>query len=121
MNIFNIINSLFFSKKKIDLSLDSESQFSPYMINRWMSMYSDEMLVIINNTSNKYGGLFKNKDQQYNWYFNLFPKIRFKKIQYIKKNKKAKEEIKEDNLPLIAKNKEISVRELRLYKDFFDS
>jgi len=121
MTIFNIINSLFFSKKKIDINLDNETQFSPYMINRWVSMYSDEMLEVINNTSNRYGSLFNTKEQQYNWYYYLFPKIRFKKIQYIKKNKAAKEEIKEDNLDTIAKNKEISVRELKLYKDLFDN
>jgi len=121
MNIFTLINSLFFSKKRIDISLDNESQFSPYMLNRWMSMYSDEMLVIINETSNRYGGLLNTKEQQYEWYFNLFPKVRFKKIQYIKKNKKVKEEIKEDNLALIAKHNEISVRELQLYKELFNS
>lgn len=120
MNIFTILNSLFFSKKKIELNLDSETQFSAYMINRWMSMYSDEMLVIINNTANRYISIFNTKDQQYNWFYNLFPRLKFKKIQYIKKNKKAKEEIEEDNLPTIARNREISVRELKLYRDLFD-
>lgn len=79
------------------------------------------MLELINNTSNRYSSIFKTKEDQYNWYYYLFPKIRFKKIQYIKKNKKAKEELADDNLPIIAKNKEISVRELKLYRDFFDS
>lgn len=120
MTIFDIINSVFFSKKKIDLSLDNESTFSPFMLNRWMSMYSEEMVNIINNTSNKYGGIFNIKQQQYDWYYYLFPKLRFKKIQYIKKTKKEKE-LKEDNLSIIAKNNEISVRELKLYKEFFDS
>jgi hypothetical protein len=120
MNIFNILNSIFFSKKRIDLNLDSESQFSAFMINRWASMYSDEMLVIINNTANKYSSIFNTKDQQYNWYYNLFPKLRFKKISYIKKKKRDKEEIDEDSLPVIARNREISIRELKLYRDFFD-
>lgn len=121
MTIFNLINSLFFSKKRVSLSLDTETIFSPFMINRWMSMYSNEMLVIINETSNRYISVFKDKNEQYDWYYNFFPKLRFKKISYIKKNKKEKELIEESDIPVMAKNREISIREIKLYKDFFES
>jgi hypothetical protein len=123
MNIFTLINSLFFSKKHIDLNSDDESQFNAYMINRWMSMYSIDMVDIINSTSNRYAHVFGTKQDQYNWFYNLFPRVRFKKISYIKKKK---EETKsnnkaEDLTSLIAKNHEISEREVRMYQDLFGS
>jgi hypothetical protein len=120
MNIFTLLNSLLFSKKRVDLNLDDESQFSLYMINRWMSMYSMEMLEIINDTSNQYSSIFTTKQEAYDWLYYLFPRLKFKKIAYIKKNKIDKDEKKvEDLMPLIAKNQEISLREVRLYADLF--
>lgn len=122
MNIFAILNSLFFSKKRLDLKTDDEKQFSAFMINRWMSMYSIEMVNIINNTSNRYAHIFENKREQYDWFYNLFPRLRFKKIPYIKKRKREKSDDTESldsMIPVIAKNQEISERELRLYHDLF--
>jgi DNA-binding transcriptional regulator GbsR (MarR family) len=123
MNIFTLINSLFFSKKHIDLNSDDESQFNAYMINRWISMYSIDMVNIINNTSNRYAHVFDTKQDQYNWFYNLFPRVRFKKISYIKKNKKESntKDKTEDLTSLIAKNHEISEREVRMYHDLFGS
>jgi hypothetical protein len=47
----------------------------------------------------------------------LIPRLKFKRISYIKKIKKDKDE--EENLNLLAKNKNISVRELKNYiKDY---
>lgn len=123
MNIFTLINSLFFSKKRIDLNSDDENQFNAYMINRWISMYSIDMVSIINDTSNRYSHIYHVKQEQYNWFYNLFPKMRFKKISYIKKNKKQNniDDKSDDLVPLIAKNHEISEREVRMYQDLFSS
>jgi hypothetical protein len=50
-------------------------------------------------------------------YYYLIPRLKWQKISYIKKIKKEKEE--EDSLQLMAKNKNISVRELKQYiKDY---
>jgi len=124
MNIFTILNSLLFSKKRIDLNSDDESQFNAFMINRWMSMYSIDLINIINNTSNRYAHIFETKQDQYEWLYNLFPRMRFKRISYIKKNKpkvntdkKDKEDL--DTIPIIARNREISQREVQLYYDMF--
>ena len=46
-------------------------------------------------------------------YYYFIPKLKWKKIKYIKKNKKEAEE--EENLAAIAKNKNISKRELKEY------
>ena len=46
-------------------------------------------------------------------YYYLIPRLKWEKIRYIKKKKKETEE--EENLSLIAKNKNISKRELKEY------
>ena len=61
MNIFQYINSLLFSKKKIDINCDDESQFNLFMVNRWTSMYSKELNEYVNETTNKYWNLFDDK------------------------------------------------------------
>jgi hypothetical protein len=72
----------------MELNCDDESQFSPFMMNRWISFYSPEMCSFINDTCNKYIPIHQTKQEHYNYYFNILPKLRFKKIAYIKKPKK---------------------------------
>jgi len=99
MNIFQYINSLLFSKKKIDINSDDESQFNLFMLNRWSSMYSKELNEYINETSNKYWNLFDDKLSQYNYLYSLIPKLKYKRITYLKKTKKEKK-VKEEK-PII--------------------
>lgn len=99
MTIFQYLNSLLYSKKKIDMNCDDESQFNLFMVNRWVSMYSKELNNYINETSNKYWNLFDEKLYQYEWLYNILPRLKFKKISYLKKLKKEK--IKKEDKPLI--------------------
>ena len=109
--IFNFIDSVLFTKKKLNTINEGETQFNLYMLNRWGSMYSSDVAYIINETSNKYGKLFQTKEEQYQFVLNMFPKVKKKRINYIKKIKE--EPKKEDNeLALIAKAMEMSKREL---------
>ena len=48
-SIFDYINSIAFSKKSIDLNCEDESQFSSFMVNRWLSFYSPEISNYIND------------------------------------------------------------------------
>ena len=107
MTIFQYLNSLLYSKKKIDMNCDDESQFNLFMVNRWGSMYSKEVNNYINETSNKYWNLFSDKQNQYNYLYNLIPKLKYKKLNYIKKVKKEKKK-KEDEpiLPEFISKKE---------------
>lgn len=91
MTIFEYINSIVFSKKKIELNCDDASTFSVFMLNRWISFYSNETVNYINQTTNKYSGLFDNKQDQYNFLYNIIPALKFKHINYIKKTKKDKD------------------------------
>lgn len=93
MTIFDQINSIVFTKKKIELNCDDESQFSSFMINRWLSFYSPEVAVLVNEVSNKQPHT-NNKQELYDFYYSIMPRLKFKKIAYIKKTKK--EAVKED-------------------------
>ena len=74
-------------------------------------MYSSDIAQILNETTNRYGKLFQTKQEQYDFILNMLPRVKKKRLNYIKKVKE--ESKKEDNeLSLIAKAMEISRREL---------
>lgn len=125
MNFFQLQNKLFYSdKRKKAEFLDSEGEqaFVPFLMNRWLTMYSKQTVSFVNDTLNKYCGIFDtDKQKTYRLYYNLIPRLKFKRINYIKKKKKDKEKLDEtDQFKMIAKNKNISVRELEMYKNLLD-
>ena len=115
MNFFQLQNKLFYSKKSEagDLDTEGEQAFVPFLFNRWLSFYNKDMSVFVNETLNKFSGIFDDKQQSYRLYYYLIPRLKWKKIRYIKKTKKDGDE--EEHLELIAKNKNISKRELLQY------
>ena len=115
MNFFQLQNKLFYSKKDKaeDLDAEGEQAFVPFLFNRWLSFYNNDMCVFTNETFNRFSTIFDDKQQAYRLYYYLIPRLKWKKITYIKKKKKEAEE--EENLQLIAKNKNISKRELLQY------
>ena len=117
--IFNYIDSVLFTKQKLNKLNEDETQFNLYMLNRWCSMYSPDITQIINETTNRYKEIFSLKQDQYNYIFNILPKVKKKRIDYIKKVK-TEEEKKDDNIPIIAKNLEISEREVKEYIDLYN-
>jgi len=119
MNFFQLQNKLFYSKKDVagELDVEGEQNFVPFLINRWLSFYGKETPNFVNETLNKYCSLFDDKQKLYRLYFNLIPRLKFKKISYIKKVKKTEED--DQDLLLIAKNKNISLREIKQYVDLF--
>jgi len=91
MTIFDYLNSILYTKKEIELNCDEESQFNSFMCNRWISFYSPELCMYINETGNKHISLYQTKQEQFDYYFNILPQLKFKKINYIKKIKKEEE------------------------------
>ena len=71
------------------------------------------MSVFVNETLDKFSTIFDDKQQAYRLYYYLIPRLKWKKISYIKKKKK--QETEEIDLSAFAKNKNISVRELKNY------
>lgn len=123
MTFFDMLRNLFFSRKDIHRNLDTESQthFLPFLLNRWLSFYNKDQCILVNETINKYTSLFDDKNDLYRLYFNFLPVLRFKKIEYIKRRKEEKEKEEAINSTLIARNNNISKREVLLYIDLFDT
>lgn len=79
----------------VSKEIDSEalSEFSPYMVSRYFSFYENGKYIdYLNNTVNKYHNIFKTPEDQYRFFENVIPKVKRKKIQYVKKIKKQKVE-----------------------------
>jgi len=124
MNIFDFTNDIFFSKKgdKLD-NIADQGEYSPYMINRWCSMYSPSVAIIINETVNMYWRVFETKQQHYKYLVNVIPKHRRKRISYISKPKEKKAgTVDKEVLKAIASNYELSIREVKemIQSPFFD-
>lgn len=115
INIFNFINDILF-KKKGDLldNIDAESEYNPYMINRWISMYSPQMSILINNTTNRYYSVFSTKKDNYKFLVSFLPKSKPYRISYIKKGNKQVDD-KTRVTKVLARNLELSEREINYY------
>ena len=123
MNFFDILRILFFKKhNSVDnVNCDDLQSFTPFMINRWLSFYDNQRAIFVNETLNKFSGLYDDKSDSFKFYSNLIPTLKFKKINYVKKNK-DKTTDKEDNKPaIIARNNLISTREVEMYIDLLET
>ena len=125
MTIFNWINEILVSKKHWnDFTEDEQKKFSPFIINRWLSM--DKEFLEIVNYFQKYSIGTLEPREVYKWYCDMLPKgKRFNKYIKGKKDKKyntelidimvmyfecSKSQVK-DYLDLIAKNELIEILE----------
>lgn len=115
--IFNFIDSVLFNKKKLNTINEGETQFNYYMVARWCSMYSPDIAQILNETTNVYGKAFFTKQEQYEFLLNILPKVKKKRINYLKKNKEEKIQENSD-IKTISKFSELSEREIKEYIDF---
>lgn len=115
MTIFDILSSLLTTKKRIELDVDAEKEFSLFMVNRWISMHSPEKAALINSTINKWWNVFETKQEQYDFLLHLLNKSKYKKINYIKKNAKPKkaDEEKQSMEKSFANNNFMSVKQMR--------
>ena len=115
--IFNYLDSILVTKKYIADINHEESQYSNFMSNRWISMYSDTTAEIINDSTNKYWSQMMQPKEHYDFLMHLMPKYARKKINYIKKVKEDHKEQQETNSTSIARKMEISTREVEMYQD----
>jgi len=116
MSIFDFLKDLLFFKSKRSLSnIDSESSFSPYMVNRWASMYSNTV-ALYSNILNKYLMFSPNKEDLFGLFLAVLPRVPQRKITYYKKNKEEKSD-NDENIVLLAKSLELSTKEIEKYID----
>lgn len=108
--MFNHLKSIIETKKPLEEDLNLDSTFTPFIMQRWLSMYNEDFCVYLNETTNKlYGGL-TNKNDWYKLFQSTLPSKPNKYIKYISKSKKTKS-INDKYISFVAETLEISKRE----------
>jgi len=93
MTIFDWVNQILVTKKHWnDFTEDEQKKFSPFIINRWLSM--DKEFIEIVNYFQKYAIGTLEPREVYRWYSDFLPSgKRFNKYIKSKKNKKYDKEL----------------------------
>ena len=93
MTIFNWINEILVSKKHWnEFTEDEQKKFSPFIINRWLSMDKDFLEIV--NYFQKYSIGTLEPREVYKWYCDMLPRgKRFNKYIKGKKDKKYNTEL----------------------------
>ena len=113
MTIFNWINEILVSKKHWnDFTEDEQKKFSPFIINRWLSMDKDFLEIV--NFFQKYSIGTLEPREVYKWYCDMLPKgKRFNKYIKGKKDKKYNTEL----IDIMVQHFECSKSQVKDYLD----
>lgn len=110
--LFDLIDKILFSKKQIDTQA-GDDVVHPYILNRWISMYSPSLATVINNTGNWLYSVFETDSLKYFKFLQTFiPRVQHKRVYYIKKSKKEKAEA-DPRIDILANTLELSKREIK--------
>jgi len=114
MTIIDWMNQLLVHKKHWDdFTEDEQKKFSPFIINRWLSMDS-EFIEIVNYFQKYAIGTLESREV-YKWYCDILPKgKRFNKYIKGKKDKKYNKEL----LTILVKHFECSNQHIKEYLEF---
>ena len=113
--LFEVLDRILHSKKKINHNTGDEP-VHPYIINRWISMYSTELCTVINNTGNWLYSVFDDHDQYFKFLQRFIPRVANRRIHYIKKAKKQPDKSEHDmleNVDMLSHHLELSKREIK--------
>ena len=114
--IFTYLSNILYKKSdNVFSNIDSEDTYNHYMMCRWLSMHSPQVAKVVNDTANWLYPIFNTKEESYKFLNTIIPHQNFRRINYIKKNKKNTAEKGETIVNIIAQNMEISKREVNLY------
>ena len=114
--IFTYLSNILYKKSdNVFRNIDSEDTYNHYMMCRWLSMHSPEVAKLVNETANWLYPIFNTKEESYKFLNTIIPYQNFRRINYIKKNKKKTDKKDETIIDIIAQNMEISKREVNLY------
>ena len=114
--IFTYISNILHKKNTpVFTNVDTEDSYNHYMMCRWLSMHSPRVASLINDTVNWLHPIIGNKQDSYKLLNNIIPFQPFKRIHYIKKSKREKQESYEQTVETIAASLEISKREVNCY------
>ena len=116
--MFEYLNAILYKSNKngsILTNVEESKDFQPFLIQRWCSMHSTSVAHIVNETTNRYWSTLEGNTMWYSAMDTIIPKCSFKKISYIKKNKKEASAKETEYIQKIANSLEISSRELINY------
>jgi hypothetical protein len=113
MTIFNWINEILVSKKHWnEFTEDEQKKFSPFIINRWLSMDKDFLEIV--NYFQKYAIGTLEPREVYKWYCDMLPRgKRFNKYIKGKKDKKYNTEL----IDIMVQHFECSKSQVKDYLD----
>ena len=116
MTIFDWVNNILVYKKPWDeFTEDEQKKFSPFIINRWLSMDKDFIEIV--NFFQKYAIGTLESREVYNWYCDILPKgKRFNKYIKSKLNKKYDKEL----VNIITNHFECSKLQVQEYLELID-
>ena len=117
MTIFDWINQILVSKKHWnEFTEDDQKKFSPFIINRWLSMDKDFIEIV--NIFQKYAIGTLESREVYKWYCGVLPRgKRFNKYIKGKKYKKYDKELVE----IISRHFECSKLQIQEYLELMDT
>lgn len=78
--------------KKGEMTNELLEEFEPYMVTRYLSFYDNNLLNYANETVNKYAQIFETDEERFRFFENIIPKLKRKKINYIKKRLPSKKD-----------------------------
>ena len=113
MTIFNWINEILVNKKHWnEFTEDEQKKFSPFIINRWLSMDKDFLEIV--NYFQKYSIGTLEPREVYKWYCDMLPRgKRFNKYIKGKKDKKYNTEL----IDIMVQHFECSKSQVKDYLD----
>jgi hypothetical protein len=116
MTIFDWVNNILVHKKHWnEFSEDEQKKFSPFIINRWLSM--DKEFIEIVNYFQKYSIGTLEPREVYKWYCDMLPKgKRFNKYIKGKRDKKYDKEL----VNIISNHFECSKSQVQEYLELID-
>ena len=121
LTFFDNLKNIIYNKDRslLEGELDYKN-FSLYMINKWISFYSNEMCGIINKLSNTSNKVFDDNKYWYKFLFGVIPTLRYRRINYVRRNIDKPNKVSIEVLSFLANQMELSQREVSEYVKFFD-
>ena len=116
MNIFEILKDIISDKRnRLADDIEDEKDFQPYLVQRWLSMYSPHFSYLVNESTNRLWKVMDTKQDWYKLFLSVIPKQSNKRISYIKKAPKKGKKNDKDYVKIMASHLEISERECKMY------
>lgn len=115
MNIFDLLKDIIEVKSGEALdNFDTLQEFQPYIVCRWLSMYSSDHAEMINCTVNEVYPGIETKEMWYQLLTTIVPQNKYRYANYIKKSKKEKKFTDKEVsiINLLSRNLEMSRREV---------